>query len=93
MPRVSEIEDDRGDPILGEIFRRQREMFGELLNPTKVMAHCPPILRAAGALGAAIAQSGQLPASHAAFGLPAGGDAQRLPVLNRHQLPPCEGRR
>ena len=61
MPRVSEIEDDRGDPVLGEIFRRQREMFGELLNPTKVMAHCPPILRAAGALGAAIEQSGQLP--------------------------------
>ncbi len=61
MPRVSEIEDDRGDPVLGEIFRRQRETFGDLLNTTKVMAHCPPILRAAGALGAAIEQSGQLP--------------------------------
>ena len=31
------------------------------LNPTKVMAHCPPILRAAKLLGASIAQSGQLP--------------------------------
>ena len=61
MPRVSEIEDDGGDPTLAEVFRRQREMFGDLLNPTKVMAHCPPILRAAGALGAAIEQSGQLP--------------------------------
>jgi alkylhydroperoxidase family enzyme len=30
------------------------------LNPTKVMAHCPPILAAAKALGAAIEQSGQL---------------------------------
>jgi alkylhydroperoxidase family enzyme len=61
MPRVREIENDGGDPILTEVFRAQRERFGELLNPTKVMAHCPPILRAAGALGAAIEQSGQLP--------------------------------
>ena len=63
MPRVREIENDGGDPILAEVFRRQREMFGDLLNPTKVMAHCPPILKAAQAMGAAIAQSGQLPAS------------------------------
>ena len=63
MPRVREIEDDGGDPILKEIFARQREAFGDLLNPTKVMAHCPPILRAAQALGAAIEQSGQLPKS------------------------------
>ena len=62
MPRVSEIEEDGGDPILKKIFASQRETFGDLLNPTKVMAHCPPILRAAGALGAAIAESGQLPA-------------------------------
>jgi alkylhydroperoxidase family enzyme len=62
MARVREIEDDAGDPILAEVFRRQREMFGDLLNPTKVMAHCPPILRAAGALGAAIEQSNRLPA-------------------------------
>ena len=61
MPRVREIEDDGGDPILGEMFRTEREAFGDLLNPTKVMAHCPPILAAAKALGAAIAQSGQLP--------------------------------
>ena len=62
-PRVSEIEEDGGDPILADIFKRQREMFGDLLNPTKVMAHCPPILRAAGLLGHAIDQSGQLPKS------------------------------
>jgi alkylhydroperoxidase family enzyme len=62
MPRVREIEDDGGDPILKEIFARQRETFGDLLNPTKIMAHCPPILRAAGAMGAAIEASNQLPA-------------------------------
>ena len=63
MPRVSEIEDDRGEPTLKAIFDRQREMFGGLLNPTKVLAHCPPILRAAGLLGQSIEQSGQLPKS------------------------------
>ena len=63
MPRVSEIEQDGGDPILKPIFDKQREMFGNLLNPAKVMAHCPPILKAVGLLGLAIAQSGQLPKS------------------------------
>jgi len=36
-------------------------MFGDVLNTTKIMAHCPPILRAAKLLGASIEQSGQLP--------------------------------
>jgi alkylhydroperoxidase family enzyme len=61
MPRVREIEDDGGDPVLKEAFAKEREMFGDLLNTTKVMAHCPPILRAMRALGASIAQSGLLP--------------------------------
>ncbi|HYX04394.1 MAG TPA: hypothetical protein VE963_20035 [Reyranella sp.] len=61
MPRVREIEDDGGDPTLAQIFEREREIFGGLLNSTKVMAHCPPILRAAKLLGASIEQSGQLP--------------------------------
>jgi alkylhydroperoxidase family enzyme len=61
MPRVREIEDPGDDRVLREIFDREREMFGDLLNPTKIMAHCPPILRAAKMLGASIEQSGQLP--------------------------------
>lgn len=61
MPRVSEIEEAGGDPVLREIFEREQQAFGDLLNPTKVMAHCPPILRAAKLLGASIEQSGQLP--------------------------------
>jgi alkylhydroperoxidase family enzyme len=61
MPRISEILDDRGDPTLKPIFDKQLELFGGLLNPTKVMAHCPPILKAAGQLGLAIEQSGRLP--------------------------------
>ena len=44
MPRVREIEDDGGDPILKETFSRERELFGGLLNTTKIFAHCPPIM-------------------------------------------------
>jgi alkylhydroperoxidase family enzyme len=61
MPRVREIEDDSGDPILKKEFAKEREIFGDVLNTTKIMAHCPPILHAVKALGAAIAQSRQLP--------------------------------
>ena len=63
MPRVSEIEDDGGDPILKDVFAREREIFGGLLNPTKVLAHCPPIMKAAKQLGAAIEKSGRLSAA------------------------------
>ncbi|MBV9017134.1 MAG: hypothetical protein JO058_15915 [Alphaproteobacteria bacterium] len=58
---MREIDDDAGDPILKQEFAKEREIFGDVLNTTKIMAHCPPILRAAKALGASIAQSGQLP--------------------------------
>lgn len=61
MPRVSEVDDPHGDPVLQDLFAKERAVYGDLLNPTKVLAHCPPILRAAGAMGQAIEQSGQLP--------------------------------
>lgn len=63
MPRVREIEDDGGDPILKDVFAREREIFGGLLNPTKVLAHCPPIMKAVKQLGASIEKSGRLPAA------------------------------
>ena len=63
MPRVREIEDDGGDPILTEIFAREREIFGAVLNTTKVYAHCPPILKAAKQLSMAVEKSGLLPAA------------------------------
>ena len=61
MPRVTEIEDPGEDPILKEVFAREREVFGGLLNSTKVYAHCPPILRAAKQLSASVERSGLLP--------------------------------
>ena len=63
MPRVSEIDDDGGDPILKEVFAKERELFGTLFNTTKVQAHCPLILKAAKQLSASIERSGQLPAA------------------------------
>lgn len=62
MPRVSEIEDSGGDPDLDRIFARERDMFGFVLGPTRVMAHRPGILRAAKTLYAACESSGLLPA-------------------------------
>jgi alkylhydroperoxidase family enzyme len=67
MPRVKEIDDAGGDPVLEELFAKDRAIYGDLLNPTKVMAHCPPILRAAKLLSAAIAESGMLPKGLAAL--------------------------
>jgi len=61
MPRVREIEDDGGDPILQEMFQKEQDAFGYVLNTTKVMAHTPVILRAAKQLAAAIGRSGLLP--------------------------------
>ena len=63
MPRVREIEDDGGDPILKDVFAKEREIFGGLLNSTKVFAHCPPIMKAAKQLAASIEKSGRLPAA------------------------------
>ncbi len=61
MPRVREIEEPGDDPILTDLYAKEREAFGYVLNTTKVMAHRPGILRAAKSLGAAIDKSGLLP--------------------------------
>ncbi len=63
MPRVPEITDDGGDPTLEQMFARERQLYGDVLNPTRVMAHCPPVLAAAKNLYASFAESGLVPAS------------------------------
>jgi alkylhydroperoxidase family enzyme len=60
MPRVREIEEPGNDPILTETFAREQEVFGFVLNTTKVQAHRPGIMRAAKALAAAVDKSGLL---------------------------------
>ena len=61
MPRVSEIVDAGGDSLLEDMFARERELFGGVLNPTRVLAHRPGILRAAKALYVACDESGLVP--------------------------------
>ncbi len=61
MPRVREIEEPGSDPVLQELYAKERERFGFLLNTTKIQAHCPPILRAAKQLSQAVEKSGLLP--------------------------------
>ena len=59
---MREIDEPGDDPILRDQFARDRQLFGFVLNTTKVQAHCPPILKAAKQLSAAVEKSGQLPA-------------------------------
>jgi alkylhydroperoxidase family enzyme len=59
--RITEIEDPGSDPILKEIFAREQDIFGYVLNPTKIQAHTPGIMKAAKQLSAAIDKSGLLP--------------------------------
>jgi len=60
-PRVSEIDQPGDDPILKETFAREQELFGFVLNPTKVQAHTPGIMKAAKQLSLAVDRSGLLP--------------------------------
>ena len=62
MPRVREIEEPGDDPILGDVFAKEREVFGFVLNTTKVQAHTPGIMKAAKQLSAAVEKSALLPA-------------------------------
>jgi alkylhydroperoxidase family enzyme len=61
MPRISEIEDPGDDPILKETWAREQQVFGAILNPTKIQAHTPGIMKAAKQLSAAVERSGLLP--------------------------------
>jgi alkylhydroperoxidase family enzyme len=61
MTRVREIEEPGDDPILRELYAKERETFGFVLNTTKVQAHRPGILQSAKRLSLAVEQSGLLP--------------------------------
>jgi alkylhydroperoxidase family enzyme len=50
-------------PEVRDVFLRQTEQWGAPLAPTLVMAHCPPLVRAAAGLSAALERSDQLPAA------------------------------
>jgi alkylhydroperoxidase family enzyme len=60
-PRVREVTEPGEDPILTELYAKEQEVFGFVLNTTRVLAQRPGILRAAKQLGAAVERSGLLP--------------------------------
>jgi alkylhydroperoxidase family enzyme len=60
--RIPPIDPAAAPPEVQEIFARQVAQWGAPLAPTLVMAHCPPIARAASGLSAALERSAQLPA-------------------------------
>ena len=62
MPRVREIEEPGADAILRDAFAKEQEVFGFVLNTTKIQAHTPGIMRAAKQLSVAVEKSGLLPA-------------------------------
>ena len=61
MPRISEVTEADDDPVLEAIFEQERKMFGDVLNPTKIAAHCPPVLKALKDLYASFYESGLVP--------------------------------
>jgi len=62
MPRVRELDTPGDDPTLKELFAKEQEAFGFVLNTTKIQAHRPGILKAAKQLSMAVEKSGLLPA-------------------------------
>jgi alkylhydroperoxidase family enzyme len=61
MPRIREIDDPGDDPVLIETWAREQQLFGAILNPTKIQAHTPAIMKAAKQLSVAVERSGLLP--------------------------------
>jgi hypothetical protein len=60
MPRIREIDDPGDDPVLIETWAREQQVFGAILNPTKIQAHTPGIMKAAKQLSVAVERSGLL---------------------------------
>ena len=60
--RIPPVDPAETPPEVREVFGRQTEQWGAPLAPTLVMAHCPPLVRAAAGLSQALERSGQLPA-------------------------------
>jgi alkylhydroperoxidase family enzyme len=60
-PRVPPVDPAQAPAGLAELFAEQTALFGAPLNPTLVMAYCPPLVHGSRGLGIALEKSGQLP--------------------------------
>lgn len=63
MARIRGVTKDEAPPEVQEIFRRQEELYGTVLNTTPITALRPTILQGAYALAEGIRASGLLEAS------------------------------
>lgn len=62
MPRLRPLTNDEVPPEVRPILEQSAKIFGRTLDSVGIQAHCPPILEASRALGAAPAKSGKLSA-------------------------------
>jgi alkylhydroperoxidase family enzyme len=62
MDRIRPLERDEAHPDAQPFFDQDERFFGLILNPTRVLAHRPPILAAARQLGRSVGKDGTLPA-------------------------------
>lgn len=62
-PRLPELSKEDAAPSVREVMEAQEAYFGFILNPTKLLGHCPAILEGQAALAKALERSGHLEAS------------------------------
>jgi alkylhydroperoxidase family enzyme len=62
MDRITPLDRDKAHPDAQPIFDQDERAFGLVLNPTRIMAHRPPILAAARSLSRSVAKDAVLPA-------------------------------
>jgi alkylhydroperoxidase family enzyme len=62
MDRIKPLDRDEAHPDAQPFFDQDVRAFGLVLNPTRVLAHRPPILAAARGLSRSVAKEATLPA-------------------------------
>lgn len=60
MPRLPELTVETAPAAAQAAMQAQQEMFGMVLNPTKVMGYCPTILEGQAALTMGIEKAGNV---------------------------------
>ena len=61
MPRIPPLDRDSAPPEAHEFFDRDLQVFGQVLNSTRIAAYRPGIAAAAKRLGQAVAEGGLIP--------------------------------
>ncbi len=62
MPRLPELTLESAAPAIQKMMEAQQAHFGFVLNPIKIMGHCPSIVEGVNALGRSIDKAGHIEA-------------------------------